>query len=227
MRYTLLGFTVALVIAIFATTAPCKDEPSSMQEKDPHRSLYEDFWYDWYDDLGICLVRHMERHFYLAKVNFRKNNMAESADELRRAAANVKLEARRAKGEQYKALKDAFRELRKLADDVEGGKVTSSNELEEVFARAHYASARHHFRESSESWKNKDARNTGHALEAAATHLKHAATWAHQKEEELVAKVVKEAHLVAEKLTEAGDWASEEVDKVLAAFEKMIEPEKE
>jgi len=227
MRHMLLVSMVVLVIAVSVTTIPAQDMLKTPQEEASPRCLDEDFWYDWHNDLTIYLVKNVEHHLHLAHVYFQKGEMQRAADEIRAAAALVKLERYRAKREQYNALTDSYRKLEKLADDVEGGKTTAVKELEKAFAHAHYALARHHYRKSSESWMKKDAEKTGAALRSAAVHLKHAGNWAHQKEEELIAEVVKEAHLVAEKLTEAGDWASEEVDKVLAALEQMIEPEKE
>jgi hypothetical protein len=62
-------------------------------------------------------------------------------------------------------------ELGKLTDQVQKGTVSSARELDEAFARVHYALARYYQSKVSESWARKEASEAGQDLKAATVHL--------------------------------------------------------
>jgi len=219
MRCIAVSYVVVFLFGMFATAVLAEN----VTRETNTRNSAEDFRSDWRDDIAVYPVNDVEHHFHSAHVNFQKKNMETAADEVRKAAVLLKLEELRAYGEQYKAIMASFLELRKLADDMEIGKIASAKGLEEIFARTHYALARHYYLKSSESWTERDAQNTGQALGAAAAHLKQAMSWTGHKAEGLITTVVEDACLQADHLSAGDNWFVEEVDRILETLGEEIE----
>ncbi|MBN1577518.1 MAG: hypothetical protein JW913_13250 [Chitinispirillaceae bacterium] len=70
-----------------------------------------------------------------------------------------------------KGLVSSYKGLNKVADDVEKGTTTSVKDLEELFAKTHFALAKHHYLKAVEAQSTKDAKRTGHFLKSAVIHL--------------------------------------------------------
>ncbi|MFQ5848713.1 MAG: hypothetical protein ACE5IQ_13715 [Candidatus Methylomirabilales bacterium] len=151
--------------------------------------------------------------------------------EVRKGAASLKLEAERAAGEGKRLLMASVHELERLADKMERGTVTSGKALDDAFARAHRALARHHHLRAAESWNKKETVRAGHALKAAAIHLEQGLTWIGQEGETDGAAVGTRTRRLAEKLIDGVGCAPAEVgagiDAIGAAIEKLgqtVEP---
>jgi type II secretory pathway component PulJ len=178
---------------------------------------------DWYDESGLYLVHELDHHFYEARVAFLEKKNGAAADEIRRGAAYVKLEADRSIESQKKNLLSSYSQLEKLADEVEIGKVDSSKKLDMAFAGAQHALAANGYLQATNSWKSKDAEGTIHYLQVAAAHLERAMIWPGYKREQYVSEVTQEVDRIAEKLKGEKKVASEEVDKTLRAVGQEID----
>jgi len=185
------------------------------------------------DEVLDAFVESPGEHFHKARQSFLKKNYKAAAEEIRKSVAFMKLEEARADAEGKKLLTASIDELEKLAKDVEQGSVTSAATLNQAFARAHHALAKHHYLRAME-FKTKEAGvQFGHALKASAIHLEHGFAWAGHEMDAATVAVVKDAGLVAGKLIEGGGWIGKEagdiIEKIGVEIEKlgkMLEPKK-
>lgn len=217
MRYTLFSLMIVFVIAMATPEAWAETKKEEASTEVPQG------WILVEEDILIVFVDEPGEHFHKAREFFLKKDTKAVAAEIREGAAFLKLEAGRATGDGKKALMASVNELEKLADGVEKGTVTSAKELDDAFARAEYALAEHHYRKAKESWAEKEAKNTGHDLKAAAYHLENAFAWAGHKLEAGTIAVIDGVRLVAGKLIEGVGWVVAEVGKVIDDIGKEIE----
>ena len=180
-----------------------------------------------------AFVESPGEHFHKARQSFLKKDYKAAAEEIRKGAAFMKLQAARATAEGKKVLTVSIDELEKLAKDVEQGTVASAATLNHAFARAHHALARHHYLKAMEYKAKGAATKLGHALKASAIHLEHGFAWAGHKLEAATVAVIKDTGLVAGKLIEGGGWIGKEagmlIEKIGVEIEKlgkMLEPAK-
>ena len=229
MRKMKFASMVLFVIAVicFSTYAQgISEKPEAKKSKESIPVVID-------DDVWFALANEPAHHFHRAYEGYVNEEFSASANEIRTAAAFLKLETGRATKETKKALVASAGELDRLADDVENGKVTSVTDIEQAFGRAHYALARHHYMKAKEAWEKKQPETAGKALRAASSHLERAMVWDEYGEEDLVDKVVTDTEIVADKLIEGTQLAPKDVDKALedinTALNKLgtaIEPAK-
>ncbi len=188
------------------------------------------------EDVWFVVDDEPEEHFHRAHDAFLKKDLKKAAAQIRKGEAFLKLEAGRATDEGKKLMKESGHELAKLADDVEHKTIMSVKRLDEAFARAHQALARHHHLKAKESWTNKAeqaAHKVGQDLQAAAAHFDQGMIWAGHKAEAGMAKTIKDTRLLAGKLIEGTGWVPAEVGKgiedvgeKIEKFGKKVEPTK-
>ncbi len=87
----------------------------------------------------VSLKEEAAGHLQKARESFVKKDVKKAGDEIRKAAAFVRLESEAASADVKEGLLDAGQELKKLADNVESGAVKSVKELDDAFARARSA----------------------------------------------------------------------------------------
>jgi hypothetical protein len=216
MRYISYGLAIALMIAISTTGASAQ----TSQSTNPSESTKDKVSVD--EKALDSLVGEAEHYFHQAREDFFKKNMKAAADEMRKGAAFMKLEAGRATEAGKKPLMDSIQELEELADSVEKGTVTSTSELGHAFARAHTALATHYRLKAAESWATKETSKAGKALKAAALHLEYSAAWGSVKLETGTKEVVKNTRILAEKLMKGTGSVTTEVGKTVEALGKEI-----
>jgi len=170
---------------------------------------------DWYDESGIYLVHEIDHHFYEARVAFLEKKYEMAADEIRRGAAYVKLEATRSIEGEKKSLMASYDQLEKLADKVELGKVASAKNLDAAFADAQRALAENGYLQATTSWKSKDTESTIQSLQVAAAHLERAMIWPGYKREQYISEITKEVARLVERLKGEKNVASAEIDKTI------------
>jgi len=165
----------------------------------------------------------IEQNFQKSKQNFLQKDMKAAADEIRKGAAYLKSEADAATGKGKEALMASYRELEKLAGDVEKGAVTSVKKLDAAFARSYKALATNAHVKSTEAWAKKEINNTGKNLETAADSLERGFSWTGEKMKAGTTKVIEESRDLSKKLKEDTGWASDKVSKGLKDMGKEIE----
>ena len=217
MRYMSYGLAIALMIAISTTGASAQ----TSQSTNPSESTKDKVSVD--EKALDSFVGEAEHYFHQAREDFFKKDMKAAADEMRKGAAFLKLEAGRATEAGKQPLMASIQELEELADSVEKGTVTSTNELDHAFARAHTALATHYRLKAAESWAKKETSKIGKALKAAALHLEYSAAWGFGKLETGTKEVVKDTRILAGKLIKGTGSVTTEVGKTVEALGKEIE----
>jgi hypothetical protein len=175
------------------------------------------------EDVIITFANEPRQSFRAAVAAYLNRQLRAAATETRKAAAYLKLEAGRATGDAKKVLMDSVQELEKLAGDVQKGTVADLKEMQNAFARAEHAIARHHYLKAVELRAKNDAQKTGRALQSAADYIDSGQVWLTQKMHEGVADSVNEARRVAAKMVYGSGAAADEVGKAFEGLGKELD----
>jgi hypothetical protein len=135
----------------------------------------------------------------------------------------MKSEESHAGAEGKKLLKSSVGELKKLAQDVEKGKVTTVKTLDDAFSRANKALIRNRQMSAMESGAKGVVAKTGHAIKSAPSHVKHGFSWAGDKIGAAASVVVKDTGFVAGKVIEGGGWAGKRTGDVINTIGVKVE----
>ena len=208
-------FCVVVVLSMITVSISMADESKKPDTKPGWVVIEEDIFYVFDDEPSA--------YFYNAHESFMKRDLQATARELRKAAAFVKLASSMATAEGKKGLDSSYQELNKLADDVEKGTISSVKDLEAVFARTHYALAKHYYLKAVEAQGKKKAEETGHFLKSAAIHLEYGFAWAGHKLEADAVASIKEIRVLSGKLIEGTGWISDEIARAITWIGKEIE----
>jgi len=150
MRNAMLGFAVALVIMTVITIAQAQTTGFSIQKASPtlaHTTTNQAPPNAKRDSttvekkISTSPRDELKEHFRKARESFLTKDARAAAAEIRKGAMLLKLEAGHAKEKAKEALTASSRELEKLAQELEKGTVTSSQDLRRAFARADRALA--------------------------------------------------------------------------------------
>jgi hypothetical protein len=161
-------------------------------------------------------------HFHLAETSYRENDVRTSANEIRRAADSM---SRRLAfcGEQLRALlRASVLEMKQLADDVEKGQVSSVERIQEVFARAEVALARHHLERANRALEQGNYSQTGQALSSSIKSLQSAVVRAGYKDDGTITRAAERGRAVSEKLLEDPVIEPADVGEALSDLEVAI-----
>jgi hypothetical protein len=164
-----------------------------------------------------------DQHFQKAHENFVKRDTKATASEIRKGAGYLKREAENGAGETKKALTASATELERLAGDVEKGTVTSVKMLDDGFARADHALARHHLAQATNAWSKRENAKTGEALRLAGAHLEHGLSWTGRKAETSTEDVIHHSRVLAGNLITGTGWVPEEVGKGIQSVGNEID----
>ncbi len=171
---------------------------------------------------GYFAPKEPGKTFHEARQNFLDEEYKIAAEDIRKGAVFIKVEAARGTKESHKLLGEAAQDLEKLAVKVENGTADSARELDEAFASAHHALARHYILTAGEAWAKKETTLTGQYLQAAAYHFMYAMAWDSRKLETASLAAIKKSRTVARKLIEGSDYAAEDVSKALETMSGQI-----
>ncbi|MGO9444282.1 MAG: hypothetical protein ACLPXB_05810 [Thiobacillaceae bacterium] len=154
-----------------------------------------------------------QRHFDNAVEAYTKKDYTVAANEIRKAARYLHVEAGRATGNARKALDGSVVELGKLAGSVEKGAVKDERIMDTTFAKADHALALAHRTKAAESWTRREYDKAGDELKAAAHDLDRAAGWAGTKAKAGVSRVVTDTKELGNKLATGATWTRDEVGR--------------
>src|SRR5690606_22241179 len=107
----------------------------------------------------------------------------DAAKDVRGAAAYLRREAQNASAQTRPEMLAAASELDQLAARIDSNAAFTVNDMNPVFARAHFALAQEFNERAKQSWLKKDAKRTGEALRSAAAHTENALAWTGGKAE--------------------------------------------
>ncbi|MGA1845229.1 MAG: hypothetical protein ACMUIS_11765 [bacterium] len=216
MRYKTLCVALALIASVMSGKVRAEtDKPDTSSE-----ILY-------FEDYIEAIEEEPESRFHRAREFFFKNDMQAAAKEIRKGAVFLRLESGWATKEGKGPLIASSQELEKLADDLESDSVTSVKALDDTFARAHYALARHYHLKAAESHGKQAYKKLARELKAAAKHLKHALLWSRNKIESVFNDLMRDIHSMAERLTKDEKQAHDEVGNVIDSIGNEIEKSRE
>jgi hypothetical protein len=221
-----VGLATALMIALVVSgfgLQGCKKAAVAAEPADPKDVKVPEGYVVVEEDVLTFFVDSPGEHFHKARQNFLNKDFKAAAEEIRKGAAFLRLQAARATKEGKAGLTASIAELEKLARDVERGTVTSAKTLDNVFARAHHALAKHHYLKALEYKSKKDVTRTGHALKAAVIHLENGFAWAGHELEAASVKAIKDVGLLAGKLVEGTGWVTEEIGRAIEKIGQEID----
>ncbi len=188
-----------------------------------HRADLERDWLVEETTAWYPYVNSPNTHFQAAHDSFLNREYKKSAEEIRKGAAFVRMEAGSAAGQAKQALEKSERDLRILAKEVEQGSVQDVKRLDNAFAQADQNLALSHRIRANEAWDKKEARKAGAELKAAAVHVENAAAWLGAEAKATFVAAVRDTRLVAGKLTEGTGYTAEEVGTIIASLGKAID----
>jgi hypothetical protein len=221
MSYRMMLIALALVV-ITLTGIACqkgqREEPQGMVEAEvwvlPDSLIAEQVWLYFSDKPEECFER--------ATSDLDTGRTKLAAHDLRTAAAYLKIEAQRGRGDSKKALKEAIHELEHSASRIEDGAVLPTKAMESMFARAHYALAEHHYERAAGLWKNDEQIEAGKELDVAAAHTEHGIGWVTSHPDEARTSVLAEIYETAGEMTEGKLMPPGSISKTMTALEKEI-----
>ena len=181
-----------------------------------------DGWVTMREDTWLTFAEYPADAFQMANGDFQRGEPKVAARRMRRCAAIVTVSLRRAHTDTKKALEASARELKKLARQLEAGARVKSKALEEAFARAEFALARHYHELALTYETQQDTVKMGHALHASAVHLLQASVWASQPLRVEDADALKQARSCAQTLKEGAAWAPKKVGAAVKAVGRGI-----
>jgi predicted lipoprotein with Yx(FWY)xxD motif len=129
------------------------------------------------------LVEWPVTHLGRATADFEKKDNSAAADEIIKAIAFLRLEEARATDPARAALKSSIEELQQLARNVRAGQVSDSKDLEQTFIRAYQALGHHYYLRASDAVAQKDLKEAGFEIKAAARLLEQTINASEQKPE--------------------------------------------
>jgi len=175
------------------------------------------------EDVLTPLIGQPEHHFHMASRYFAHGDRTHAAAEIRVGAALVKLEAGRHDATNKAGLEDAAKHLDDLAAGVTTGTVKSPKELNDAFARADLALARHYHQMAEASAARNQHEKTGYWLEGAADSVDDAAEWSGHKLAAGGRATVNGARSLGAKLKGGAKWTADEVRKYVNDLGTEIE----
>ena len=154
---------------------------------------------------------------------FKNRDRQGAAGNMRRAGACMAVEAFGSIGDAQGVLESEIEALRKTAQEVEKGSLTSPNKLRRRFASAQYALARvHHIRASRYNSQHYDKRAVS-ALSAAVANLERAVSWAGKEMKNSSARVVKDVRDMSKRMREDLSVEPDEISTAVSNLSKAIE----
>jgi hypothetical protein len=176
------------------------------------------------EDVLTPLIDQPEHHFHMASKYFARGDRTHAAAEIRAGAALVKLEAGRHNATNKAGLEAAAKHLDDVAAGVATGTIKSSKELNDAFARADLALARHyHQMAEASAAQNEHEKKTGYWLEGAADSVDDAAEWSGRKLAAGGKATVNGARSLGAKLEGGAKWSADEIKKSVSDVDSEIE----
>jgi len=174
------------------------------------------------EDVLAAFVTAPGEYLHKARDEYIVTDLKGSADNIRRCAWFLKLIAGASTRQGKKALMASAENLEKLAANVEDNRVKTLQELDDSFAAAEYALARHHYLKAEESAGKLTAR-LGREIKAAAVHFEEALSWSGRKLETVPKSLVEDAKTLAERLIRGTAGAGEKISDKVSSLGREIE----
>jgi hypothetical protein len=174
-------------------------------------------------DNGISpLINGPETNFRAARNAFAKGDRSATAQDIRKGAAFIRIEANRPNATNQADLLTSAAELESLAGNVDQGNVSSPYDLSRAFARADLALARHYHMLAEESLREHNVKQSSAWLGAATDYVNDSVAWNARQLKESGSPVVKKMRELQKnlqaKIASGAHSASQETAKGLNAL---------
>gem|GEM_PF-6438105 len=194
MRRLAFVLTIVFSIAISSSWAlAIEKEPRDISEL-----IEEEIW--------IIFAHDPAGYLHNAWENFLIGDMQDTAYNIRKTKALLKLEATRAEKETRDDLAASIKQLEGLITSLEAGTAPTRKALRQAFAQTEYALSNHHYHKALHYKAKGDYDKMIYALDAAATHLLHRSIWADLKLDPNDALAAKEARSLTRKAKRGEKW---------------------
>ena len=174
------------------------------------------------EDVLAAFVAAPGEYLHKARDEYIVKDLKGSADNIRRCSMFLKLIAGASTRQGKKALLASAADLESLADKVENNRVKTLQDLDDSFAAAEYALARHHYLKAEESAGKLTAR-LGRNIQAAAAHFEEALSWAGRKLEPVPKSLVADAKTLAERLIQGTAGAADKISDQVSSLGQEID----
>jgi hypothetical protein len=171
----------------------------------------------WVDQLGI-----VSSQVDLAYAAFRDDRPRQCEVFIRRAAAQISVEAARSKGEERLALEMVGRELYAMANEIANGQTVSEEELRITFAHTTYGLALHHAEKAWVFAEQSKSHSVGLALQAAADNLQQCWHWMNIEVRESSARNLAEFKAVSREILAGQKPSSEQLEQTLDTLDSEL-----
>ena len=162
-----------------------------------------------------------------ARFQYRQNEEKTAASEIRKAASWLAFAQKHAEAMTKENLQTAHNELVVLADDLDAGNVTDASRMDRVLAHTSQALAEWHYYKAVESYGIDESDYAAKHLQAAVTHLEHAANSAHYEYDPETITVFRHYHKngasIVEEKTLDNNEMTKDFDVIKQAIEDMSE----
>jgi hypothetical protein len=217
MRNSTLTCLCVTVLAIASASAadPSSDKTSTTSSSANVVSVQDQPW-DSYSGQPAG-------HLGAARDSFVAVDMQAAADSLRKAAANLREASREAAVNSRQSLNASADELESLGKRIETRMVHRVEELDSAMARAYHSVAEHQFRVGQRLWTNREHRQAGWRIRAAADNLERAAATTNQRASAATQTAIKDSRILASRMVQGTGYAVDEVGKTFEALGKQVE----
>jgi len=175
------------------------------------------------EDVLIPLIDEPEYHFHSASRYFSQGNYSRSAGEVRIVAALFKIEAGRHDATNKAELDAQAQHLDGLAAEIGKGSVKFPKELNNAFAAADLALARHYHQMAEASADQNKRENTGYWLHGTADSLADSVRWSGHKLAQADSTTVNDARSLGDRLEGGAEWTADKVKEAVSKLGNEIE----
>ena len=215
---------VAAIIILIAMNAKSHAQPGEANSPDeivPGIALDGQIVID--ESIWVRLLGEPGEQMREAIRSLEQTRLAESADEIRKAAAFLQIAESNASQSVENELVRASDRLKDLADRVETDSKITLTDLREVFAAAHHALAKHHHGKSTKAWDTGRRQLTASYLASAANHLERAAEYSARQLHPDSKRAVARARELVEAVSCENEEATKNGGKVIQTLGVRIE----
>jgi hypothetical protein len=150
-------------------------------------------------------------------------NTKDARENVLKLASHVYIAADRSEGLARRNLMTSLDELRRTADAIQAGSLSSPKALSPVLARALQALSYHHAIKATEKWLNRKEIPCGYELQAAELDYRDALDWVGQEPDTSVAEILNDAHDLSVRLIREDKVGDEEVTQAITGLTRKAQ----
>lgn len=214
-RLMLLPVVLGALLSGFTPTRGQDMEPPDLPPLERHDEAVVQDYLVFFDCQPGCF-------FHQSRADYIDGYAYASHDQLRKAAAQLKLESHRLRwGDEKRRLRQSYLELEELAEYVMLGRLESLETLDHAFARAHAALAFRYDRLAREAWEKEQELSTGRYLDVLIMNIEGGRAWSGRPFDAAGVRALDEAAIIAGQLIAGKGWDEGGVRRALAQLHEQ------